>query len=265
MDIETLVEQVRNSVLDGQALAAMVAEGRISKGERRKITKLAAMPKKELSERQKLRLAVKEKKAQPKLSKEDRRRKYLLDKMEEDRDKKRGEFTVCLGCRQEGHVLKYCPQVKATNSPLQICFNCGSNEHNLHLCPKPRVGTFLPFSTCFICDEKGHLSRDCPKNSRGLYPDGGCCHICKQATHLVKDCPQKPSDGEKSHRKAPSEGRIKATEDDFSAGHGAGAAAEKRLGSGEDLGYNLEDVVGEDDEETDRKSKKKSKKRKTDA
>lgn len=146
----------------------MVTSGILSKSERRKITRLAGKEKKEMSERQILRAAVKEKKMMPKLSNEDRRKKYLADKLEQEREDVKAKFTVCLGCRVKGHFLKDCPnaQTLASSKTRLICFNCGSADHPLRGCPEPR-GATLPFATCFICKEIGHISRDCTKNDHG--------------------------------------------------------------------------------------------------
>jgi len=173
----------------------MVDNNEITKTDRRKITKLAS--KKELTARQKLRLEVKEKKKQPKLTRDDQINKYAV------RNEKKeivNRNTICLGCRGNGHLLKDCPH-KDNNSiqaENRICFNCGSTVHALKLCPEARKEDgSLPFATCFICNGVGHLSRYCPQNTNGLYPHGGCCHICLKKDHLAKNCPEKPAEEKK--------------------------------------------------------------------
>ena len=151
---------------------------------------------KSLSGRQLLRLATKEKKMQPKLSKEVRRQKYVEEKLENERDLQKAKHLVCLGCREQGHMLKYCPRENLQSKV--ICFNCGSNDHPLRSCTHERKGNGeLPFASCFVCNGKGHISKDCPQNKHGLYPQGGCCHICLAKSHLVKDCPQREQEPEK--------------------------------------------------------------------
>lgn len=211
MNFNDLTYRFQTGSINGTDLAGMVSRNEITKGDRRKIVKLAAAEKKKenLTDRQKLRLAVKEKKALPKLTSEDRRLKYQKD-LEIDRAKEEANFTICLGCRKRGHFLKDCP--KAPVAPVaqecnttQICYNCGSYDHALRNCPEKRSGQ-LKFASCFICKRTGHISRDCPDNVNGLYPNGGCCHICLLKTHLVKDCPQKPL--EKTETPAAGEGVV---------------------------------------------------------
>ncbi len=171
----------------------MVADGLMSKAERRRITKQASKPVKILTERQKLRLEVKAKKALPKLTRDERRQKYLELELINDREKEQERYAICLGCRERGHVLKNCPNknVIKYDARNEICFNCGSKEHALRACPLPKKMGHLPFANCFICKNNGHIARDCPENPNGLYPNGGCCHICLQKTHLVRDCPER--------------------------------------------------------------------------
>lgn len=197
-DIVALAQKVLIGEKTGIDLATMVQNNELSKADRRKISKYIKIHSNEdpskLSDRQKLRLAVKEKKKQPRLSADERRKKYL-DAM---RDKQAAKSMICLACRRRGHLLKDCPNEKVDfHGPLltkgaDICFNCGSKDHTLKDCKKHRdPGGALKFATCFVCKLMGHISKDCPSNPNGLYPNGGCCHICLLKTHLVKDCPQK--------------------------------------------------------------------------
>ena len=107
VDINDYAIKLNNREINGLTLSEMVNKGEISKQERRKITKLSQNLKKdneELSERQKLRLSVKEKKKLPKLSKDDRRKKFQKD-LDTDREKEAANFTICLGCRKRGHFV----------------------------------------------------------------------------------------------------------------------------------------------------------------
>lgn len=207
MDLEKLAAQYRDQKISGNELGNMVKSGSITKSQRRKITKLGLKPKIELSARQLLRLQVKEKKMQPKLTKDERRYKYVEGKLELERDMLKSKHIVCLGCRESGHLLKYCPLANQPNQPHQkaqiICFNCGATDHPLRACPHERSANGeLPFASCFICKGKGHISKDCPQNTNGLYPHGGCCHICLEKSHLVKDCPKKQLDVQEAKEKA---------------------------------------------------------------
>ena len=188
MSINDYTEKYRNGNISGSDLGDLVNKGIISKSDRRKITKLGRKPIKELSSRQQLRLEVKAKKSLPRLTKDDRHQKYVVDKNDSIREKKQQVSMVCLGCRQIGHILKYCPE----DSTLKrvFCFNC-NGDHALRCCPEPKTPGYLPFAECFICKAKGHIARDCLSNPNGLYPHGGCCHICMKKDHLVKDCPMK--------------------------------------------------------------------------
>ena len=195
-DITSLTNRLRDGEIDGKFLAELVSKGELGKTDRRRIQKNARKPAKLLSERQILRLEVKEKKSKPKLSKEERRRKYLGE-IEVDRELKSSKFSICLGCRKKGHILKFCPNVQCES----VCFNCGSTDHALRSCPEPRNPDKLPHAKCFTCGQEGHISRDCPENEKGLYPLGGCCHICGDKLHLAKDCPKRPTEEEKSINK----------------------------------------------------------------
>ena len=189
----------------------------IDKTERRRQAKLAKKLKlkaeKEagMTERQKLRLATKEKKFQPKLSKDDRKRKYQEQLIDKPREQEAARHLICLNCKKKGHMLKDCPlgvvptkvdDSKAITSneickPIidikrQICYNCGKYDHALRTCKLPRnPNGILPFATCFICKQSGHISRDCKENPNGCYPNGGCCLVCSSKYHFAKDCPDK--------------------------------------------------------------------------
>jgi cofilin len=252
--------------LSGQDLAAMVADGTITKADRRKICKFAVKPPKaalELTARQLLRQQVKEKKSLPRMSKEERRAKFCTNQLEEEREAAKSMFLVCLGCRKRGHMLKNCPNAHKVSLEEKslLCFNCGSTFHALRNCPEPQLERgVLPFATCFICKQRGHLSRDCPENANGLYPNGGCCHICLQKTHLVKDCPEKPPDDRK--RKFNDENELYCEEVNVGNDTNTG---------GDDLGYDLDAATSreaeeeeDDDSDSDRPKKKKSKKDKKD-
>jgi len=194
--MDGLIEKYRRGEISGKDLASLQEEGKISKKERRAIVKKAGKESTddkvvELSERQKLRRQVKEKKAQPRqrLSQFERDSKYSqTDKLERERLKEAANFVICLGCRKRGHYLKDCPK----KTLLELCYNCGETTHALRDCPKPRSKDGkLPFASCFVCKKSGHITKDCPQNPNGLYPKGGCCHICLQKTHFVKDCPER--------------------------------------------------------------------------
>jgi hypothetical protein len=233
--IASLVDQIQEGQIDGTALAKMFEAGEISKGERRKISKLASKKKAaaaaapvELTERQKLRLAIKEKKATPKLSKEERKRKFTAELCEE-REAEKSKYIECLGCRKKGHMLRDCPDATQNKNVAGHCFNCGSADHALRHCPQPNDGKALKFAKCFICGGIGHISKACPENGNGLYPRGGCCHICSQKTHLVRDCPERTEEDAEKHRLK------KAAEEDAALGPRIG----KRVGDstgGDDAG-----------------------------
>ena len=271
VDLNELARKLHAGHISGNALAEMVKREEITKSERRKVVKIqqrmnkdAGEPK-ELSERQKLRLAVKEKKALPKLSKDDRKRKFGKD-MDAEHEKEAANFTVCLGCRKRGHFVKDCPRLalasvapKAIEGP-QLCFNCGSTDHTLKTCPKPREpGGKLKFASCFVCKGIGHIARDCPENPNGLYPQGGCCHICLQKTHLVKDCPMRTEEDaiEAKRRKQQEEDALKGPRVKGLVAEGSDAAAGADVILGDDF------TAGDDDDDsTPKKKKKKSDKKK---
>lgn len=195
---ETILESYKNGNIDGNELSRLMKENIISKAERRKIVKSHKKFSK-LSDRQKLRMETKEKKKLPKLTREERVRKFQQGRIDE-RNRKNAEFTICLGCRKKGHLMKDCPEYKRIERN-NMCFNCGEFTHTLKNCPQPRSNDgFLKFANCFICNQSGHLSRDCPQNTNGLYPQGGCCHICQSKAHLAKDCPEKPKKEEETFK-----------------------------------------------------------------
>jgi hypothetical protein len=260
--IQELGRRYSAGEIDGNSLADMVQNGEITKSQRRKIVKLKKQKEKEttteLTERQKLRLAVKEKKTRPKLTKDERKKKFQAETLDQDREEAKSKFAVCLGCRKRGHLLKNCPEEK---KDVGICFNCGSSGHPLRLCPKPR-GPVLKFAKCFICGNSGHISRECPENANGLYPRGGCCHICLQKTHLVKDCPHRTEEEAAKYRKR------KIDEEDAQLGPRIGEVRDDAGGEGDDyqpivsLNEHRDEEDGDDgdDQEESRKPKKKKKK-----
>ena len=191
-EVQSLSAQLKSGVIDGTHLAKLVTEGKLTKSDRRKITRLAQKKEVVLSDRQKLRLESKAKKQLPRLTRDDRHQKFVVEKMEIQREKRNMRDMVCLGCRQVGHSLKYCTvSLQETSAKTLFCYNCGETNHALRNCSMPKVPGFLPFAECFLCKERGHISKDCTKNPNGLYPMGGCCHICSSKFHLVRDCPQK--------------------------------------------------------------------------
>lgn len=272
-ELDSLVTAYRSKDLSGKKLAEMVESGKITKTERRKIVKLSSKPIKieqPLTERQILRNAVKEKKAQPKLSKDDRRTKFTsFIALEKDKERalEAANFTTCLGCRKRGHFLKDCPKVNKdslADNTETFCFNCGLTGHALRHCTKPKSkdGT-LPFASCFICNKKGHISKDCPENPNGLYPKGGCCHICLQKTHLVRDCPERTEEDKLNHENKRSREAQEA--EDIQEGPRIGAIMSDS-GGGDDMDASYfanGDDKDDDDEDVTEKKIKKSKKKKT--
>lgn len=269
-DLEKIARQLKLGMISGSDLRSKVDNNEISKGDRRKVVKMVEKWNKleSLTPRQQQRLAVKEKKKLPKLTREERRQKFQKD-LDREREQEQANFTICLGCRKRGHFVKDCPKRQMADIQQdvcgQICFNCGSIEHTLKNCPSPRDRNGnLPFAKCFICKQSGHISRDCPENANGLYPKGGCCHICFQKTHLAKDCPDKkpeplediPTDRKSMNQPSNEDGvRIK----------GLSAAESNLLGDDAilDNGDFVAEHAGSDDEDNKKKSKK-SKKRKRD-
>lgn len=257
-DLKELARKVQSGELSGHALAEMVNSSEITKAERRKVSKLAKLGETELSERQKLRIAVKEKKSLPKITKEDRKRKFGKD-LETEREKEEANFTICLGCRKRGHFLKDCPKVtmvpfKTALPGTEICFNCGSADHSLKACSKPRdpLGK-LQFAICFICKQQGHISRDCPENANGLYPNGGCCHICLQKTHLVRDCPERTEEDRQLALQ-----KLREAEDEAKGLRVKGLTIDEGSGGGDEIILN-EDSSEDSEDELPKNNKKKSK------
>lgn len=273
-DIEKLADSYRSGALSGQALADMVTAGTLTKQERRKVVRTSSKPANngELTERQKLRLAVKEKKALPKISKDERRQKFLnvlVEQKEQEREKDAANFTTCLGCRKRGHFLKDCPkngQVANDEPVVDICFNCGETGHALRHCGKPRRRDGnLPFASCFICKRKGHISKDCPENPNGLYPKGGCCHICLQKTHLVRDCPERTEEDRLNF--AANKQRLLDDEEDRTKGPRIGSVVSGGGGGDDEIDYGAggdgDNDDGDDDgNEGEKKKKDKSSKKK---
>jgi hypothetical protein len=271
VDLDRLAVQLRTGEISGNDLKEKVERNEINKNERRKITKLSKQLGKRdsLTPRQLLRIEVKEKKSLPKVSRDDRKRKYH-EEIERERQQQEANFTVCLGCRKRGHFVKDCPRLSMSSMQDrqqqqqlcgELCFNCGSFDHTLKNCPVPRKRNGeLAFANCFICKQTGHISRDCPENPNGLYPKGGCCHICYQKNHLAKDCPDRqvePVDQQESTYKS----KFVNSEDGVIV---KGLAVTEGNNFGDDLlldepEYNNEEEDGSGDE--DGKKKKKSKKR----
>eukprot|EP00605_Chrysophyceae_sp_TOSAG23-4_P000085 GSChrysophyteH1.ASY1.ANO1.87.1 assembled CDS len=271
--ISSFVEQYREGSITGADLATMEKEGTISKSERRIIVKQAKKsPPKELSERQKLRLLVKEKKSQPRqrMTAEERREKYSdLDEKQMERYNDASSYVICLGCREKGHYLKDCPNANLENrgayggqKPGLICFNCGAADHALRACAEPRdPGGALPFATCFICKNRGHLSRDCSENAHGLYPKGGSCHICFQKDHLVKDCPQRTEEHALKWAESQALKRLEQEEREFGP-KVSGLTAEEGDGGAEYMApvkTRFSDGDSGSEEESDKKRKHKDK------
>lgn len=264
VNINYLSNQLKTGQISGSDLAKMVESNQITKSDRRKITRMAnaAKNEKELTERQKLRLAVKEKKALPKLTNEDRKRKFQKD-LDSEREKESANFTVCLGCRKRGHFLKDCPNAVAVEvkETVIICFNCGSGDHSLKNCTEKRSADgSLPFATCFICKQLGHISKDCRQNANGLYVNGGCCHICLKKTHLVKDCPERSEEDKAAFLE-----RKLAKEEEQQLGVKVKGLSVTREGMhGDEMEFDQEaaqgEASGDEGEDDDHPKKKKAKK-----
>jgi zinc finger CCHC domain-containing protein 9 len=286
-ELEEYVKNMKSKKINGTDLAELMRDGKISKSERRKITKLANVPESTpivLSERQKLRLETKEKKSQPRIGKEDRREKFLDIALNRQREKEEARNTTCLACRRRGHFTKDCPNTDmgfkeekelgvindkkdkfAKKIDEVICFNCGSDKHSLRACLEPRDKTGkLPFANCFICKGKGHIARDCPENPNGIYPKGGCCHICLQKTHLVKDCPERTEDDKAKYR------QMRIDREDAELGLRIAGLMEGEASTGkggDDTGDGISIIKethdsDEDDSDNDRKRKKSHKEKK---
>ncbi|XP_048736738.1 zinc finger CCHC domain-containing protein 9-like [Ostrea edulis] len=104
---------------------------------------------------------------------------------------KREDEMVCYNCRESGHLMSDCPEVKRdVEQGTGICFKCGSTEHSSSKCSVRLPPGKFPYAKCFICGETGHLSKQCPDNPKGLYPMGGCCKICESVEHYQRDCPE---------------------------------------------------------------------------
>ncbi len=98
------------------------------------------------------------KKDKPKMTKEERRAKFLRPTKRHNRpgSAKRGGGSssgsgggkvFCFGCRRAGHRLAECPVkgqafvagVEVAEGVGRVCFNCGSTEHRLQNCRRPKV------------------------------------------------------------------------------------------------------------------------------
>jgi len=266
-DLEEFITKVRKGELGGEALANMVKAGTLSKSERRLITRKASKP--ELTPRQQLRQEIKAKKAIPrgKLSAEERRERFRkLDEVEEQRLKDKANFTVCLGCRKRGHLLKDCPKANPAAQAVAaaadgVCFNCGSSDHALRDCKKPRDRNGkLPFAFCFICKQKGHIARDCDNNANGLYPQGGCCHVCLQKTHLAKDCPERTEEMKEEWARR-RELQRQAEEDQKLGPRVKGISVGDKTTGDDDIGDDFEGAREEDNDDDESRDKKKKKRK----
>ena len=184
-ELKRYIKDFRSGKLKGEGLAKLVEDGKLNKGDRRKIQRASKR-----ADVVDAKVAAKQaKKKTLGLSRQERQEKFGMTTFRAEAEERHISHTVCLGCRQKGHILAHCPAAQKD----KICFNCGSKDHMLHECTKPRdPSAGLKWATCFICGERGHLSKDCGGNTNGMYPRGGCCHICQSKNHLVKDCPDKP-------------------------------------------------------------------------
>jgi len=68
------------------------------------------------------------------------------------------ENTICLCCRQRGHLAKHCPKNANQGASKQVvkfrCYNCGEEGHSIHACTKPKKeGGKLEFAVCFVCQQ----------------------------------------------------------------------------------------------------------------
>lgn len=100
--VESLAAAVKSGTLSAVDVARMEKEGAISKTERRKVSKLLKKQGKVLTPRMQLREETKMKKRLPKLTNEDRRKKYVADVIEQERLASTAARTICLGCRERG-------------------------------------------------------------------------------------------------------------------------------------------------------------------
>jgi hypothetical protein len=80
---------------------------------------------------------------------------------------------VCLGCLQEGHIQKSCPE--------NVCMHCGiAGEHSSRLCPS--------ISRCTKCRERGHTSHNC---TAGIKVTTVPCDLCGILGHIETSCPER--------------------------------------------------------------------------
>jgi hypothetical protein len=218
--LATFVARYLANDLSGAQLAELEKAGTISKTDRRKIVKLAHKPPpKELTARQKLRLEVKEKKAQPrkKLSYDERKEKYSdVDERVKERYDDAASKVVCLGCRKRGHFLKDCPL--ALSGQFDGSGGGGDSKRNSKASPfsSGAADSKAPSSAvaanasaavavaasssgnggtggsiCFNCGSSDHALRACPvpRSEKGVLKYASC-FVCKAMGHISRDCPR---------------------------------------------------------------------------
>jgi hypothetical protein len=211
------VARYQKNELSGAQLAELEKAGTISKTDRRKIVKLAHKPPpKELTARQKLRLEVKEKKAQPrkKLSYEERKEKYSdVDERVKERYDDAASKVICLGCRKRGHFLKDCPLALKGHFDGSASGSGGDSKRNAKASPFSSAADSQSAtssdvsaavaaasssgnggtggSICFNCGSADHALRACPvpRSEKGILKYASC-FVCKAMGHLSRDCPK---------------------------------------------------------------------------
>ena len=203
---EDYVTRYRKAEITGAELAELEKSGTISKTDRRKIVKTAAKAPKELTQRQKHRLEVKEKKSQPrkKLSYEERKEKYSdVDDKIKERYAEASTHVVCLGCRKRGHYLKDCPL--AASGQFDGSGDGGARRYgsssSAHMVPSASASASAIAATssgnggtgmsiCFNCGSSDHALRACPvpRCEKGVLKYASC-FVCKAMGHISRDCP----------------------------------------------------------------------------